>query len=58
MVRKVSKNEYPDALVALECAAKKAQERARRTGTPAYVMENAKIINVGARSQGKRNKRR
>ena len=57
MIRKVSQKKTP-ALVALERAAKKAQERARRNGTAAYVMEGEKIINVGARSPGKGAKRR
>jgi hypothetical protein len=58
MIRKVSKKKNPDALPALERAAKKARELARRTGTAAYVMENGKIINIAARSPSKRTKRR
>jgi len=57
MIRKVPQKKTP-ALVALERAAKKAHELARRTGTAAYVMENGKIINVAARSPAKRTKRR
>lgn len=57
MPSKVSQKKTP-ALVALERAAKKTHERARRNGTPAYVMENGKIINVAARSPAKRTKRR
>jgi hypothetical protein len=58
MIRKVSEKKNPDALAALKRAAKKAQERARRNGTAAYVMEGGKIINVGAGSSSKRGKRR
>jgi hypothetical protein len=58
MIRKVPKKKNPDALAALERAAKKAHELARRTGTAAYPRENGKIINVAARSPAKRTKRR
>ena len=57
MARKAPQK-YPDALAALERAAKKALERARQSGTAAYVLENGKIINIAARSPTKRTKRR
>ncbi len=57
MIRKVPQKKTP-ALVALERAAKKVQERARRNGTAAYVMENGKIINVAGTTNRKRNKRK
>jgi len=56
MIRRAQKKKTPAALAALERAAKKAQEQARRTGTAAYVMENGRIIDVAARSPGKRGK--
>jgi hypothetical protein len=58
MIRKAQEKKKPAALAALERAAKKAVELARRTGTPAYVMENGKIINVAGRSHNKRHKGR
>lgn len=58
MIRKVQKKKTPAALAALERAAKKAVERARQTGTAAYVMEQGRIVNIAARSQGKREKGR
>jgi hypothetical protein len=57
MIRKAPQKKTP-ALVALERAAKKVHERARRNGTAAYVMENGKIINIADRSPTKRTKRR
>jgi hypothetical protein len=44
MIREVSQKKTPDALAALKRAAKKAQERARRSGTAAYVMENGRSV--------------
>jgi hypothetical protein len=38
-----------DALKALRRSAKKAVELARTTGTPAYVMENGKIVDATKR---------
>jgi hypothetical protein len=38
-----------DALRALRRSAKKAVELARATGTPAYVMENGKIVDATKR---------
>jgi hypothetical protein len=40
----------PPALIALRRAAKKAVEFARRTHTPAYVLENGKIVDIARRS--------
>ncbi len=38
-----------DALKALRRAAKKAVELARLTGTPAYVLQNGRIVDVAKR---------
>jgi hypothetical protein len=41
----------PDLLkagIALQRAARKAQELAQRTDTPCYVWQNGKIVNIGA----------
>jgi hypothetical protein len=46
----------PPALAALRRAAKKAVELARQTGTPAYVLENGKIVDI-ARRTGKARKK-
>lgn len=40
----------PPALIALRRAAKKAVAFARRTRTPAYVLENGKIVDIARRS--------
>jgi predicted house-cleaning NTP pyrophosphatase (Maf/HAM1 superfamily) len=48
------KSSQPEALAALERAAVKALELARRTGTPAYVMEGDKIVDIARRRPGKR----
>jgi hypothetical protein len=58
MIRSVKSQKKPPALVALERAAKKALELARRTGTPAYVLENGKIVDIAARSRGKRKRQK
>ena len=39
----------PPALKALRRAAKKAVELARLTGTPAYVLENGRIVDIAKR---------
>ncbi len=46
-----------DALKALRRAAKKAIELARLTGTPAYVLENGRIVDIAKRSRPPRRKR-
>jgi hypothetical protein len=40
-----------DALKALRRAAKKAIELARLTGTPAYVLENGRIVDIAKRKR-------
>lgn len=40
------KKSTPAALVALRRAAKKAVELGRKTGTPAYVLENGQIVDA------------
>jgi hypothetical protein len=45
----VGKKKMPDALKALRRAAKKALEFARLTGTPCYVMENGRIVDIAKR---------
>ena len=45
-----------EALQALRRAAKKAVELGRRTGTPAYVLENGRIVNAAKRTRAKRSK--
>jgi hypothetical protein len=52
--RRQMKSSQPEALAALERAAVKALELARRTGTPAYVMEGDKIVDIARRRPGKR----
>ena len=47
----------PEALAALERAAKKAVELARRRGTPAYVLKDGKIVDIARSLRGKRIKR-
>jgi hypothetical protein len=42
--------------VALRRAAKKAVELARQTGTPAYVLENGKIVNIARQPSKPRKK--
>ncbi len=46
------------ALKALRRAAKKAIELARLTGTPAYVLENGRIVDAAKQSHGTPKKRR
>lgn len=55
MTRQATKNQSPE-LAALERAAKKAVELARRTGTPAYVLRNGKIVDAARPPRGKRKK--
>lgn len=50
-------NETP-ALAALRRAAKKAIELAVRTNTPAYVMENGKIVDIAKRIRAKQEKQK
>ncbi len=45
------------ALKALRRAAKKAVERARLTGTPAYVLENGRIVDIAKRPRTTRKNR-
>jgi hypothetical protein len=47
----------PAALDALRRAAKNAIELGRLTGTPAYVLENGRIIDAARRSRDARKKR-
>jgi hypothetical protein len=60
--RSESKPPEPPALVALRRAAKKAVGFARRTNTPAYVLENGKIVDIARprteTTQKKRRKRK
>ena len=49
MKAKASKKFSTDALKALRRAAKKAVELARLTGTPAYVLENGRIVDIAKR---------
>jgi hypothetical protein len=46
-----------DVLKALRRAAKKAVELARRTGTPAYVWENGRIVDIAKRPPKKKTNR-
>ncbi len=46
-----AKEPVPDALKALRRAAKKAVELARMTGTPAYVLENGRIVDIAKRKR-------
>jgi hypothetical protein len=57
MTRSSSTKKRPAALVALERAAKKAVEMARRGGTPAYVLKDGKIVDIARAPRGKRAKR-
>ncbi|HLW68186.1 MAG TPA: hypothetical protein VKS79_22910 [Gemmataceae bacterium] len=52
-----SNHSLPPALNALRRAAKKAVGFARRTGTPAYVLEGGKIVDIASRPAKKPNKR-
>jgi hypothetical protein len=47
-----------DALKALRRAAKRAVELGRRTGTPAYVLENGRIVDAAKQERTRRKKRR
>jgi hypothetical protein len=49
-----AKRRTDSVLKALCRAAKKAVELARLTGTPAYVLENGRIIDIAKRGGGKR----
>jgi hypothetical protein len=54
-----SRSPAPPALIALRRAAKKAVELARRMGTPAYVLENGKIVDIARpRTETNQKKRR
>ena len=58
MKRKTTKAPKPGkplALAALKRAAKEAVERARRTGTPAYVLENGVLVDLAKRRGRKKN---
>jgi len=52
-----TKKTVPPALKALRRAAKRAVELARLTGTPAYVMDNGRIIDAAKRTRGRRKNR-
>jgi hypothetical protein len=54
----IAKEPVPDALKALRRAAKKAVELARLTGTPAYVLENGRIVDIAKRKRKTRKTRR
>ena len=54
----IAKEPVPDALKALRRAAKKAVELARMTGTPAYVLENGRIVDIAKRKRKTRKTRR
>jgi heterodisulfide reductase subunit C len=45
------KKSTPTALVALRRAAKKAVELGRKTGTPAYVLENGRIVDIAKQTR-------
>jgi hypothetical protein len=60
MKGKVSSNRKkttPPALKALRRAAKKAVELARLTGTPAYVLENGRIVDAAKQTRTTRKNR-
>ncbi len=59
MKAKASSNakETPPALKALRRAAKRAIERARLTGTPAYVLENGRIVDAAKQTRTTRKNR-
>jgi hypothetical protein len=46
-----------DGLQALRRAAKKAVELGRRTGTPAFVLENGRIVDAAKRIRANQRKR-
>jgi hypothetical protein len=46
-----------DALKALRRAAKRAIELGRRTGTPAYILENGRIVDAAKPTRPMRRKR-
>ncbi len=53
--RKTSASEeLPDPLPAFERAAKKALEEARHTGTPCYVLEGGKLVDIAKRTPKRR----
>jgi len=45
------KNAVPPALKALRRAAKKALELARLTGTPCFVLENSRVVDIAKRGR-------
>ena len=52
--KSASGKSIPGALSALHRAAKKAVELGRLTGTPAYVLENGRIVDAAKRVRKKR----
>jgi hypothetical protein len=56
MTRSPSANRRTAALAALERAAKKAVELAKRGGTPAYVLQGGKIVDIARSPRRKRTK--
>lgn len=46
--------QLPPAFAALKRAAKKALEEARRTGTPCYVLEGGKLVDIAKRKPKRR----
>jgi hypothetical protein len=55
-VKAKKKDPTTPVLNALRRAAKNALELARRTGTPAYVLEDGKIVDIAKRGKSKRGK--
>ena len=55
--RNSNNSESPLGLAALRRAAKDALDLARRTGTPCYVMENGKIVDIAKRPAQKSKRR-
>lgn len=53
-----SKPSASGALAALRRAAKNALKLAQETGTPCYVMEGNKIVDIAKRGRAKKKKRR
>ena len=47
----MEKKRPPAALVAMRRAAKKAIELGRKTGTPAYVLENGRIVDAAKQTR-------
>jgi hypothetical protein len=56
MTRRTAAKKVTGELAALERAAKKAVQKARQTGTPAYVLENDKIVDAARATRRKSKK--